>query len=61
LRAFAERLSAAAEREAIPENQNQDMRDMAEWTMRHAEFVDPVTDSAWMIRQFKNPPWSYGD
>jgi hypothetical protein len=60
LRAFAERLTSEAEREGIPEEQRQDIRALADWTMRHADFVDPLTDLAWMIRQFKSPPWSYG-
>jgi hypothetical protein len=60
LRAFAEKLTSEAEREGIPEEQRQDIRALADWTMRHADFVDPLTDLAWMIRQFKRPPWSYG-
>ena len=44
----------------VPEEQKQDIRTMAEWAMRHARFVDPFTHLAWMIGQFKNPPWSYG-
>ncbi len=59
LRAFAERLSTEAEREGIPEDQRQDIRAMAKWVIRHAEFVDPLTNFAWMIGQFKNPPWDY--
>jgi len=60
LRTFAERLASMAEQEGIPEEQRQDIRTMAEWAMRHAGYVDPFTDLAWMIRQFKDPPWSYG-
>jgi len=56
LRAFAEKLSTVAEQDGVPEEQRQDIRAMAEWTMRHAEFVDPFTHLAWMISQFKNPP-----
>lgn len=60
LRAFAERLSSLAGQEGLPEDQRQDIRAMAEWAMRHAEYVDPFTHLAWMIGQFKNPPWSFG-
>ncbi|MBZ5669330.1 MAG: hypothetical protein LAO04_06350 [Acidobacteriia bacterium] len=59
-RAFAEKLSPEAERAGVPEEQRQDIRAMAEWVMRHAGFIDPFTDLTRMIRQFKDPPWSYG-
>jgi hypothetical protein len=49
-----------AEQEGVPEEQRQDIRAMAEWAMRHAGYVDPFTHLAWMIHQFKEPPWSYG-
>ncbi len=60
LRGFAERLASTAEQEGIPEQQRQDLRDMAEWVRERAWFVDPLTDLGWMVRQFKQPPWSYG-
>ena len=60
LRAFAERLASMAEQDGVPEEQRQDIRTMAEWAVRHAGFVDPFTHLAWMVQQFKNPPWSYG-
>lgn len=59
LRAFAERLSSLAGQEGPPEEQRPDIRAMAEWAMRHAELADPFTHLAWMVGQFKNPPWSY--
>jgi hypothetical protein len=58
LRKFSKVLSAEAEKAGIPEDQKQDLRSMADWTLRHADYVDPLTDIPWMIRQFKNPPWS---
>ncbi len=60
VRAFAERLSSQAEQSGVPEEQRQDIRAMAEWAIRHAGFIDPFTDLTCMIRQFKDPPWSYG-
>jgi hypothetical protein len=56
LRSFAERLFSVAEQACTPEEQKLDIRAMAEWVMRHADFVDPFTDLAWMVRQFKDPP-----
>jgi len=51
------RLFSEAEQQGVPEEQRQDIRAMAEWAKRHAEFVDPFTHLEWMIRQFKNPLW----
>lgn len=59
LKDFARALSAGAEQMAVTEEQKQDLRTLADWTQRHADFVDPLTDVAWLIRQFKNPPWEF--
>lgn len=57
---FAERLASTAEQEGIPVEQKRDLHEMAAWVRNHAWFVDPLTDVAWTLRQFKQPPWSYG-
>jgi hypothetical protein len=37
------RLFSEAEQQGVPKEQRQDIRAMAEWAKRHAEFVDPLT------------------
>jgi hypothetical protein len=44
----------------LPESEKKDLELMIEWSTRHADYVDPLTDLKWVIRQFKNPPWVYG-
>jgi hypothetical protein len=60
LREFANTLSAEAEKMAASEDQKQDLHALVVWTLRYADFVDPLTDLPWVIRQFKNPPWYSG-
>lgn len=56
LREFANSLSTEAENMSASEDQKQDLLALVVWTLRYADFVDPLTDLPWVIRQFKNPP-----
>ena len=58
LRNFAAGIQEKANAEVADEVQ-QKLREMAEWTLRHADYVDPFTDLKWMIERFKSPPWVY--
>ena len=60
LREFAERVASAAAQEGVPQEQKQELQDMAEWVRKRAWYVDPLTDLKWMLGQFKQPPWAYG-
>jgi hypothetical protein len=60
LREFANTLSTEAEKISASEDQKQDLHALVVWTLRYADFVDPLTDLPWVIRQFKNPPWYPG-
>jgi hypothetical protein len=31
-----------------------------DWSAKHADYVDPLTDLKWMLGQFKNLPWHFG-
>jgi len=56
LHAYAAAIKAAAEDPETPAEQKSDLAAMADFTLRHAGFVDPLTDLKWMLGQFKNPP-----
>jgi len=59
LHEFAVALKAAWESPETPEDQKTDLAAMAEFALRHADFVDPLTDLKWMVNQFKTPPWQW--
>ena len=59
LREFAAAMQADSESGQVPDEQKQELRQIADWTVQHADFVDPLTDFAWVIRQFKKPEWQY--
>lgn len=59
LRDFARELSAEAERAEVPADQKQDLCALADWTLRHAEAVDPLRCLSWVIREFKHPSREY--
>lgn len=59
LREYAEAIKAAAENPDTPEEQKPDLAAMADFALRHANYLDPITDLKWMVTQFKNPPWQY--
>jgi len=60
LRDFSSALKTTIESTNMPSEARLEQEAMAEWTLRHANFVDPLTDLDWTLRQFKNPPWSFG-
>jgi hypothetical protein len=59
LRDYAEAIKAAAESPDTPEEQKPDLAAMADFALRHANYLDPITDRKWMIDSFKNPPRQY--
>ena len=60
LRDFSHALSAQVESTDLTANARSEHEAMAKWALRHADYVDPLTDLAWTLRQFKNPPWGFG-
>jgi hypothetical protein len=60
LRDFAAALKTDTDLRELPEEQKQELYAIAEFASRHAHFVDPLTDFAWMIHNFKKPSWQYG-
>jgi hypothetical protein len=38
----------------------EELEKMVEWGLRHANYLDPLTDLNWVSKQFKNPPWLFG-
>lgn len=57
LKNFAASLQEKANDETASEVR-QDLQQMAEWTLHHAEYVDPLTHLKCTIEQFKDPPWT---
>jgi hypothetical protein len=58
LRDFANglRLAAAAAAD-LPEEKKQEISTIVEWSLHHADYVDPLTDLDWTIAPFKPPRW----
>ncbi len=59
LHEFAGALKAAWENPETPEDRKADLAAMAEFALRHANYLDPLTDLKWMLNQFKTPPWQW--
>jgi len=59
LRAFANALKESAKDPRVSAKPKEDFHAIADWILRHADYVDPLTDPAWTIDKFKNPPWHY--
>lgn len=34
-----------------------ELKSMVDWTLRNANYVDPLTDLKWTVGQFKPPTW----
>ena len=60
VRDFAAALKETAAGPSMPDDQKQELHAMVDFALRHANYVDPLTDPKWMIANFKNPPWQYG-
>ena len=60
LRDFSHALNAQIESADLTSEARLEHETMAKWTLRHADFVDPLTDLDWTLSQFKNPPWNFG-
>lgn len=59
LREFAAALqSTSAVTADLSDNAKSEIQSMIDWTLRNADYVDPLTDLKWTINQFKDPPWS---
>jgi hypothetical protein len=44
----------------LPGELKEELEKMVEWGLRHANYLDPLTDLKWVAQQFKNPPWLFG-
>lgn len=44
----------------VPADLKDELQKMIEWGLRHADYLDPLTDLKWVAKQFKNPPWLFG-
>jgi hypothetical protein len=60
LRAFIAALQSTTEAQLSDETKQQ-LKTMIDWSAKHADYVDPLTDLKWTLGQFKNPPWHFGD
>jgi len=60
IRSFAVALQKQIDDARTPEESKPELRSMVDWAQRHADYLDPLTDLGWTLRQFKNPPWLYG-
>jgi hypothetical protein len=57
LRDFAKDLQVTATAADLPDGKKQEILTMIEWSLRHAEYVNPLRDLDWTITQFKNRYW----
>jgi hypothetical protein len=60
IKSFAVALQGTLAIAELPDGEKLELEKMVEWGIRHADYVDPLTDLKWTLRQFKNPPWMYG-
>ena len=44
----------------LSEARREELQGIIDWTFRHSDYVNPLTDLEWMLRQFKEPEWMYG-
>jgi len=61
IKEFAIALQTVTAAADIPDDARKELEAMIDWTARHAAYVDPLTDLNCTLRQFKNPPWHYGN
>jgi hypothetical protein len=59
LREFANGLRSAAAAVDLPEEKKQEISTIVEWSLHHADYVDPLTDLDWTIAQFRPPRWMF--
>ena len=48
-------VKTACQHQELSEELRQQLQTMTEWSLRHADHVDPLTDLKWILGQFKNP------
>jgi hypothetical protein len=60
IKEFAAALKLTLATAEISPGERQELEKMTDWSFRHANQVDPLTDLKWAVRQFKNPPWMWG-
>jgi hypothetical protein len=60
-RAFTAALQSTATEAQLSGETKQQLKTMIDWSAKHADYVDPLTDLKWTLGQFKNPPWHFGD
>jgi len=59
IKRFARELQTASDVAEVAPELKQDLQKMIDWSLEHADYVDPLTDLSWMIGQFKKQSW-YG-
>lgn len=52
-RDFANDLKLTAESCDVADSVKEELRSMIEWTIKHADYLDPLTDLNWTVREFK--------
>jgi hypothetical protein len=57
LRAFTAALQSTATEAQLSDETKQQLKTVIDWSAKHADYVDPLTDLKWTLGQFKNPPW----
>ena len=58
---FAKEMQTRVSASDISEKLRKELDEVIDWTLRHADYVNPLTDLEWTLRQFKNPEWMYDD
>lgn len=59
IKRFVRALQAATDAADVSPELREDLQKMIDWSRKHADYVDPLTDVNWMIGRFKKPSW-YG-
>jgi len=56
LRALTAALQSTVTEAQLSGETKQQLKTMIDWSAKHADYVDPLTDLKWTVGQFKNPP-----
>ena len=57
---FATALQTTLAQSDVPDTVKEELQKIVEWSLHHADYVDPLTDLKWVAEQFKKPSWMFG-
>ena len=60
IREFVLALRARLSDADVSDSLRAELEKMVDWGLRHADYLDPLTDLKWTADQFKKPSWMFG-